>query len=259
MDVLVSGRDSIYVFDKEKVSVFSSALKFVRSTRIPVMTYAQRHVLANGSVLLGGALLSRRSVIATVNQIAFPFHLVDLVGGVRSFGRATPVAPGDLSPAVFTPAALSPDEESLWLTQESDYHLERWAIAGSQLAEIDVDGVPWLPPKEYEDKVVTGPDGRKITEHRVKGGGRVEPVHVDSAGRVWLLGLPRHIGAPQPSEANATFVLDVFDPVSRTFLASLVTPLYLRFFPRSDLAYSVASDADGIAIVTVYRVVLQRR
>jgi hypothetical protein len=114
-------------------------------------------------------------------------------------------------------------------------------------------------PAQQLDTVVGGRMMRIVI-----GGASVGFAGTDPAGLLWFVGTRLTAPyTPQMAAAGATqqvaHSLEVFDPGAGHRLASVPFETRVRFLAGTNLAYSVASDSDGVPTYTVWRMTVVQR
>jgi hypothetical protein len=248
--ILVGSGDSIFVFHEPKsVSVFAPDLKFARRVRVPG---TDQGAPGTAAVLRSGFVLEQN--VLTPELIGLPFHVLNDSGRVvRSFGgngRRVLMGTADL-PNATLPFAMSRDERSLWVTADFEgFTLREWRLDGTPLRTVQVVDVPWMHPLVYYDTTITR-SGVKRTLRKTRPHATVHLAGIDREGRLWLTSRLPNTGEPA-NDHPKTHAIEVFDPRSGTLLLAQPSDSELRML-SADLAYTTATDADGIVTFTIWR------
>lgn len=173
--VHITRGDSIHVYDANlsRHSIFGPDFKLVRSVQWEISPgFIQGVTLPDGRALVN-------LDIRTPDLIGLPLHLIAANGRVlRSFGSATGAFRPDI-PEVSSRAIAPAGPDEVWVAHRQRYLLELIDVnTGATIRSIERK-VSWFPPGEVS---------RKRSENAVqKPTPRIGQIHVDSAGRIWVL------------------------------------------------------------------------
>jgi hypothetical protein len=252
----VGSADSIFVFHRQYMTVFSPNLAYARQVLLPgAGALAPLAVLNDGRVLLGGQ--SRSS-----DRIGHPYHLASPTGVLeRSFGvDGRPISaaqPGQVG----KPLRKTADGRTLWgLQDERRYLLTQWSPSGTAPDSIEITDVPWLdaPVPAFPPRLNRGWDGSGVPQPISVPANHVRLLGVDNLGILW-------IGVHQPTRFDTSgnraiysFRIEAFDPVARRILASQRSESIISLFDGTNLAVQPVSDPDGVARYIIWRIKLVR-
>jgi hypothetical protein len=241
--VYVGNGDTVFVFHAPFVSVFSPALKYVRTIHLaPGTTLGSVAPLADGSWMIGAHF---RVGAANARSI----HVMQPDGTIlRSLGSEDPVVPGR-PPTGQHMFMVSPDQQSLWVAKA--YSLEQWRVSdNAPLSRFGIYDVPWLngPAGVVEER---GPRG---SYQLLVGAASVLLVGVDTLGQLWMGGqVPMPIQPGRVRElSDWTLYLEIVDPKTRSVRSSQRLDMGRRLSVKGDFAMSGSTDADGIVTVTTW-------
>jgi hypothetical protein len=274
--ILIGPGDSVIVADHGlRVSVFSPALKFVRSFKLPGRAQSLA-LMPNGQFVLGAP-------VGGPAQVGHPYHVLDGATGaiVRSFGASgaaiRPGQPPDSYRSLFVP---SWDARYLWHPLRSEYAVEGWNVETGAREAFDLSSSPWYVPPAAPPRM-TAADEAAFREALQRGNmaladsldavyqarrspySSVTLVGADRDGLLWFVG---HEPAPWVNPATAAtsptrkYIVEVVDPATRTKLLSTpFSPGFVSGIRGTDLVQVRQSNGDGVTTLTVWRVRVQRR
>ncbi len=238
--VMVGPGDTLYAFDlRRNVHIFTPALKFVRTLKLPTRYDRNGAVLSDGRILLQGR-------VSTPEALGSPYHLFATDGRVlASFGpNQSVVRPGEIptsgSPR---PPILRRDQSGIWTSELPgyEYDITSWRFSGGRVVSVQVGDAKWMA---------------------AHGLGSANPVHEDPEGRLWVqvyVDDPKYKADPKPLTAFPVLsqrldnIIDVFDTQTWTLLASARFDEHLHPLGNTGLMYSVREDKDGIMTLDVWR------
>ena len=263
--------DTLYVLDRGlNLSVFSPALTFVRTERMPGAV--------SGAVILPDGRIVLNTRLGRPKTAGYPFHLVDAKGNVvRSLGEERALLPNEIDPSP-EPLVVDPTGRTLW-TGSFNYQLREWPLSGERGLWFEVMDVPWLPKLPPPSPRLRTQRSTPQTPSSLRGtidamnahaeSLRTAPgaiaasppamriIGVDRNGLLWVQG-----SYPNPSGNSTVSVLEVIDPRLRQLLVSrpltIAQSRSLRLLPNQSLAYSTEEESDGFIRVNVWRLELQR-
>jgi hypothetical protein len=241
--VMVGLGDTLYAFDlRRNVHIFTPALKFVRTLKLPTRYDRNGAILNDGRILLQGQ-------VSTPEAIGFPYHLFAPDGRVAaSFGpRQSMVRPGEIPTSGYPrPPILRRDQRGVWTTESPayEYGITSWRFSGEREASIQVRDVKWMAAAKAAQVM-----------------GAANPVHEDPEGRLWV---QARVVDPKydPTKPLTAFpvlsqrydnIIDVFDTQTWTLLASARFDEHLHPLGNTGMMYSVREDSDGIMTLDVWR------
>jgi hypothetical protein len=265
--MLVDPYDSIVVVDRGlRASVFSPALTFVRSFRLPGRSQGLAR-MPNGQFVLGAP-------VSTPGQIGHPYHIIDGATGaiVRSFGGdgavVRPDQPPDSYRSFFVP---SWDGRYIWHPLLRGYTVERWNVETGTREVFDMSSAPWYvaptplprmsPAEEAALLRVVASGSRPAIDSMERANIAKRPpasgatvMRIDRDGRLWVMGSEARQSGP-PDDANRKYLVEIIDPATRTKLLSVpFSTGFVSGIRGTDLVVSRHSDGNGVTTLTVWRV-----
>jgi hypothetical protein len=273
-------RDSIFVFEPGRVSVFSPAHRFVRAITLPAVQQYGAAVSPDGRILITANIRT-----PTNRQ---PMHLLDASGrNLRSFGAgpaAAPAAAGgraaaragaaDADPAAapgvaiqLRPFLASFRHSTVWQWDWAKYSIEEWGLDGVRRAVIQVADVPWLGGSASAADLQPA---NRPPEPRPA----ISLSGVTSDGLLWVQALIPASTTARSGKASgavsavqqmlgegslARNVVEVIDPRRGQLLHSQEVETPIQFFPDSDLAWGMVMDPRGVVSLLVWKVALTGR
>lgn len=211
IDYLLKGPgDSLYVFEYGRYTVLTPDHEVAR-----VRTLPGRRLRAGA--LPGGRVLFNAN-IRTRERTGLPLHILEPDGSIaRSFGRALEIREwDDVWGMIRMPAYAG--EGRFWVAAagEASYRAELWDTAGRHLKTL-VRQPEWYEPVGY----------RSYNVRRQRPTPGLSDIHVDGAGRLWVIGKAARDDWHPPAE-NEPIVpgygteafIEVIDPATNRLIAS---------------------------------------
>lgn len=264
MKIAIGPGDSIHVLDQTRISTFSPALKFVRTTSVPFPTFGPFGALSDGSFAVGTIPFQRN---------AHPLRLIRPKGGGFSIGPTFEFTPGScpICHSAFVGTSKTPSQ--FLSIQRTTYELSEWRSGGEILRRIAVLNSPWFTPVD-STKAIGGPDIRPQSA--------IDQLYEDGAGKIWIeghiptaewrptprtapgarrpLNIPIGVGmAPKPERLRMlATVIEVLEPATKRVMLTQKYPGRNLRLISPDFVSEVREDADGAVVLDIFKVGIKR-
>ena len=248
-------RDSLYVFDSDRMTVFAPSHTYARVVIFQVIPQYSAAIAPNGHIYFAAN-------VRTTGRQGMPAHHADASGKIlQSFGRATVAAPpaggrggdrGGPGSASLRPFVASFASGSIWYWDASRYRLEEWGIDGKSRAIVQVSNVPWLAAAAARGTSDSPPPATRASIDI--GGVRQGLLFVNAT--VPLPGARAAAAGSRGTAPTTRTLLEVIDAARGQLVYSQQVDAPLMFFPDSDHAYGMIRDKDGNISFRVWRVEL---
>ncbi len=237
--ISVTKSDTIFAIDGVRAVVFSPSFAYVRTMNLPLQGVTRMSALSSGEIVGSASRPGRPAFFVVTTRDSSVRWLPDIAG------------------SAFTPQWISTafrmdsDQKSFWTV--SDFRIEQRLIDGLPGRKIEFDQVPWLTPPVMG----TMASARGVTTQMPRSTSDTYLMGVDSAGMIWIA---RSKLDPTKQGAASRIELGVEVVDSRTGALVLSRPLEKTFvfIGNGPLVYTGEPNADGVAILTVYRLRFQR-
>jgi hypothetical protein len=234
--------DTVFVFDKSRITVFSPDLRYVRTIEPkPPFNVGWADALQNGNWLVHGQVRSAQS-------IGYSAHVMDARGAiVKSIGPQETIRPG--LPSAARSFFQAPDKNTMWFYDADSLWMQQWSVDGSPVTHLEISHAPYM----------RGPYG-----------GAVQMLGVDAQGMLWIAGIERRAPpadlatAPQvrssvdtPSRTPRPSTLEILDPRTGSVLVSQRMEYRVRLLQSGRAAYTIREDTNGFKSFHIlsYRIV----
>ena len=249
----LTDRDSLYLFDGAKVSVFSPAHRFVRFIDAPATDRRPSSV----AILPGGDIVMS-TMVSTSSSAGYPLHVVSRDGGIlRSFGVDNPIVRPDREYDAWRSVAVAGDS-LIWAARANRYLIELWDRSGTLRRSI-VRDARWFPPWTTQNEVTPNP---MVTSIRQDTRGYLWSV-VATPDEKWSAESARRMidslrGRPDAPNGFFDTVIEVIDPRTGTLVATRRLPFLASGFWSGDMLISASMGRNDTPYIDVWRVHLRR-
>lgn len=250
MHITVGPADSIYVFDRARLSVLTPDGRFARMINLPFIT-EKAVVSPEGDVFLAAQNRSPELV-------GLPVHRLSREGVyLGSFGADRAESDWRRPSLSMRNLALSQDG-SLWLIRPDLYRLEQWTTEGKHRRTLSRNA-DWFPTRDVELY-----DDNEPTPF-------VVGLRTVGSGRVWVLSVradakwdhqrassgERRRYSPAKMDGMFDSMLELIDPTSGSLLASLRLPFYAGGFVDETSIWSLRETEAGAWLIDVWNLHLK--
>jgi hypothetical protein len=269
--MVIAPGDSLYVVGSRTHVLGGSAMSYVRSFRMPVVSFLQVLPRPNGLIIVNSVAAVR------------PEHAGSSIFSVSPDGRMIRAYPSvsfftDPNGQPMRGRILGPGAgNTFWSTEPTNYVIERWTTDGVRTAWLYRDA-HWFTPA-----VTSSAKDARLAKVGVRGvgpGHNVPPtVRRRAAGNeapfgglkgiwgveqsdVWIAGLmpDENWSTARSEDSNALFdtIVEVLDPVSHVLRTSIRLPFAVHSVLEPGIISAVTNGAGGFIEVSIWQLTLDR-